>query len=122
MKRLSAVFSMALLGLACVFLLLGIFEAIACPRINANSYLSRDGWIEIPTGFSKEDLHYVGMKIASEINALRSVHEHTKRSNNYFALSSICGTIGGFLSFILMQKSRRLVPPPIIPGITRGSR
>lgn len=115
MKRLSAVFIMTLLGLACVFLLLGIYEAVACPRINANPYLSRDGsWIEIPIGFSEEDLHHVGIRIGSEINALRLVHDYTNRSNGYFALSSVCGTIGGFLSFILRQKSSRKAPPPIM--------
>jgi hypothetical protein len=122
MKKFSAVFITALLGLALVFFWLGTFEAVACPRINANPYISSDGsWITIPIGFSEEDLQHVGIKVGAEIKALRAVLKHITRSNGYLALSSICGTIGGFLSFILMKKSNRQVPPPIMPGTSRGS-
>jgi hypothetical protein len=110
MKFLT-ILSTVLLGLACVLLALGIWEAVGSPRMQTNPYLSRDGiWIEDPTGFSDDDFHSVGLRIGSEINSLRSVIEHNYNSNGLMVSSTLSAIFGGLLAVLRIKTMRYHAP------------
>jgi hypothetical protein len=120
MKNLT-IFSTGLFGLACVLFALGTWEAVGCPRMITNPYLSRDGtWIRDPTGFSDEELQWAGSHIGSEINSLRSVIKHNYDSNGHMALSALSAIAGGLLAVIRIKTMPRQAPqratePPPLP-------
>jgi len=106
MKNLT-ICSTVLIGLACVLFVLGAWEAVACPRVIKNPYVSRNGtWIKDPSGLSDEELQSVGLRIGSEINSLRSVIEHNYDSNGLMALSALSAIAGGLLVVIRIKTMR----------------
>lgn len=121
MKALT-ILSTGLLGLACILFVLGTWEAVGSPRIITNPYLSRNGtWIQDPAGFSDEELQFVGQRIGSEINSLRSVIEHNYESNGFMVLSALSAFSGGLLAVIRINTMTRQGPqratelPPLPP-------
>jgi hypothetical protein len=119
--KILTILSTGLLSLACVLFVLGTWEAIGCPRMITNPYLSRNGtWIQDPTGFSDEELQRAGRLIGSEINSLRSVIEHNYDSNGHMVLSAMSAIAGGLLAVIRIKTMRcqapqRVTEPPPLP-------
>ena len=119
--KILTIFSTGLLGLACVLFVLGTWEAVGCPRMYTNPFLSRDGtWIQDPTGFNDEELQLAGSLIGAEINSLRSVIEHNYDSNGHMALSALSAIAGGLLAVIRIktmprQDPQRATEPPPLP-------
>ena len=120
--RILTILSTGLLCLACLLFVFGTWEAVGCPRMITNPYLARDGtWIEDPSGFSDEELQWVGKRIGSEINSLRSAIEHNHDSNGFMVLSALSSIAGGLLAVIRIWTMRRLIPqritepPPLQP-------
>ena len=119
--KLLTMFSTGLLGLACVLFWLGTWKAVGCPRMYTNPFVSRNGtWIEDPTGFSDEELQFVGQRIGAEINSLRSVIEHNYESNGFMWKSALSAFSGGLLAVIRIMTMKRQAPqratePPPLP-------
>jgi hypothetical protein len=111
MKMLKTL-SIALIGTAGIFFVLGIHASLGSPRIFTNPYLTRNGsWINDNNGYGVDQLLEIGIFIGYEINSLRGVIEHTNRSNGYFALAALTSFVGFLLVTILMKRSCQHAPP-----------